>query len=136
MGDQLWTSLITGHRRRRTRLSELRSLTEIGITAHAILEPLKSCPAELPALEAAQMLRRRDFDVAGEKESAGEEAIGWVMRDDLKNGSVVDHKRSLTASKLIADSTPLSGVLDTLKKRQFTFVMIGSELRCSDEGRS
>jgi hypothetical protein len=29
---------------------------------------------------------------------------------------------------LIADSTSLSGVLGTLKKRQFTFVMVGSEI--------
>ena len=92
-------------------------------------QPVKSGSAELPALEAAQMLRRRDFDVAGVKESAEGEVIGWIMRDDLKNGLVLDHKRSLTASELIADLTPLSGVLGTLKKRQFTFVMIGSKIR-------
>src|SRR5262245_9439460 len=129
MGDQLWTSPITGHRRRGTRLSELRSLTETGITAHAILEPLKSCPAEAPALEAARMLRRRDFDVAGIKESPDGPVIAWVRTDELKDEMVRDHGRSLTADELISDATPLSSVLRTLKQRQFAFVLIGSEVR-------
>jgi CBS domain-containing protein len=129
MGYELWTSPITGYRRRGTRLSELRSLTEAGITAHAILEPLKSCPADAPASEAAQILRQRDFDVAGIRESPDGEVIAWVTTDDLKDGLVRDHERPLTANDLISDATPLSAVLSTLKTRRFTFVLIGPEVR-------
>jgi hypothetical protein len=129
MGYQLWTSPITGCRRKGTRLSELRSLTEAGITAHAILEPFTSCPAGAPAPEAAQMLRRRDFDVAGVKESPDGEVSAWVTTDDLEDGLVQDHKRPLTANDLISDATPLSAVLSTLKERRFSFVLIGPEVR-------
>lgn len=97
MGHELWTSPITGYRRRGTRFSELRSLTEGGITVHAILEPLKSCPADAPASEAARMLRQRDFDVAGMKEEPEGKVVAWVMRNELKCGLVRDHARCLTA---------------------------------------
>jgi hypothetical protein len=129
MGYQLWTSPITGYRRKGTRLSELRSLTEAGITAHTIVEPLKSCPADAPASKAAQMLRRRGFDVAGIKENPESQVVTWVRTNELKDGLVRDHERVLIADDLISDATPLSEVMKNLKTRDFTFVLIGSEVR-------
>jgi hypothetical protein len=129
MGYELWTSPITGYRRKGTRLSELRSLTEAGITAHAILEPLKSCPVDTPASEAARMLRQRDFDVAGVKKDPGGKVISWVTAKELNDGLVRDHMRSLTADDLISDATPLSAVLKVFKKQHFAFVLIGPEVR-------
>ena len=125
MGYELWTSPITGYRRRGTRLAELRSLIEDGITAHAILEPLVSCPANAPAGEAAQMLRQRDFDVAGVKHQRDGPVIGWVARESLKQGRVADNSQTISTDSLISDATPLPAVLKVLKQRPYTFVLIG-----------
>ena len=65
MGYELWTSPITGYRRRGTRLAELRALLASGITAHAILEPLRWCPADAPSADIQSALRQKGFDVAG-----------------------------------------------------------------------
>ena len=65
MGYQLWTSPITGYRRRGTRLAELHAVLGSQITARVIFEPLQSCPANAPAWEMFRALGQRDFDVAG-----------------------------------------------------------------------
>src|SRR5688572_29888621 len=125
MGHELWTSPITGYRRRGTRLAELRSLLGSGIAAHAILEPLQSCPAEALASEMAQALAQRDFDIAGVQSERTSPVIGYVARESLKNGVVRDHLRPLTADLLISDSTPLPTLLSVLKGRPHGFVLIG-----------
>src|SRR5437867_6608161 len=115
MGYQLRTSPITGYRRRGTRLSELRSLIDSGITVHAILEPLQSCPAEAPAQEMSRLLLERDFDLAGVQTQEGGPVIGFVTRESLKAGMVRDHMTTLSAEHLISDATPLPTVLSALK---------------------
>ncbi len=129
MGDQLWTSPITGYRRKGTRLEELRSVLGSSITARAILEPLKSCSAEAFAVEMAQALKQRDFDVAGVKDREDGPVIGFVTRESLRNGTVSNHAQPLTANLLISDSTPLPTVLSVLKGRQHCFVLIGPEVK-------
>jgi hypothetical protein len=129
MGHQLWTSPITGYRRRGTRLAELRALLGAGITAHAILEPLQSCLATASATEMAEVLTRRDFDVAGVRENPEGPVIGFVARDSLGGGTVRDHLQRLTSECLLSDATPLSGVLTTLKERERSFVLIGTSVR-------
>lgn len=129
MADQLWTSPITGYRRRGTRLSELRSLLGSGITAHAILEPLQSCPADASAEDMSRILSRRDFDVAGVQFQPQGSVVGFVARQSLKKGVVKDHIQPLTADQLISEATPLPSVLAFLKVRQYAFVLIGSDVR-------
>jgi len=129
MGYQLWTSPITGYRRKGTRLAELRSLIGSGITAHAVLEPLQSCPADASASKMAKILRQRDFDVAGVQSQQDGAVIGFVTRQSLTNGKVRDHMRPMTADQLISDSTPLPSLLSVLKTRQHTFVLIGPGVR-------
>src|SRR3989442_1622063 len=129
MGHQLWTSPITGYRRRGTRLAELRSLLGSGITAHAILEPLQSCSEAAPAAEIARILGQRDFDVAGVQSKRDGPVIGFVAREALRTGTVKDHLQALTAEQLISDATPLPSVLAVLKVRPHSFVLIGPEVR-------
>ncbi len=102
MGYQLWLSPITGYRRRGTRLSEFRSLLGLGITAHAILEPLQSCPGDASAQEMERILRRRDFDVAGVQTHPDEPVIGFVERESLRKGTV----KVCIPVKMNADSNP------------------------------
>jgi hypothetical protein len=58
----LWVSKRTGRRRTGTRVSELRSLFETGITARAIEEELQSCASSDSAREIAEKMRLLDFD--------------------------------------------------------------------------
>lgn len=128
MGHQLWTSPITGYRRRGTRLAEMRKLFEGGITARAVLEPLKSCPAEADAVEMAQILRARDFDVAGVQAHREGPVIGFVATESLQRGLVRDHVQQMTAEHLISDATPLASLLSILKTKERTFVLMGPQV--------
>jgi len=128
VGYELWTSPITGYRRKGTRLAELRTLIDDGITAHAILEPLKSVNVNAPAGEAAEALKRRDFDVAGVKGEAHEPVVNWVLTDSLKGGHVRDHMQPISTDHLVSDATPLPTLLGVLKKKPYTFVLIGPDV--------
>lgn len=128
MAYQLWTSPVTGYRRTRTRLQELRHLFEDGITAQAILEPLQSCPSEANAVEIAQLLNNRDWDVAGVQEESGGEVIGFVFRDSLKTGIVRSHLQKMTSEHLISDSTPLANLLSIFRARERAFVLVGQNV--------
>lgn len=129
MGHQLWTSPVTGYRRKGTRLAELRSLLGAGITARAILEPLQSSPADASAEEMAQILRKRDFDLAGVQTVRHGPVVGFVTRESLRGGVVTDHVRSITAEHLISDATPLANLLSVLRAREYAFVLVGPEVR-------
>jgi hypothetical protein len=129
MGHALWTSPITGYRRKGTRFAELRDLIEAGITAHAILEPLQSCWTEAPAQEMARLLETRDFDLAGVQAEKDAPVIGFVERQSLKDGVVSDYMEPLSAEHLISDATPLLGTLSVLKARQHAFVLVGPEVK-------
>ncbi len=129
MGHQLWTSPITGYRRRGTSLAELRGLFEKGITVHSILEPLLSCPFEADALEMVKILSARGFDVAGVQRRQEGGVIGYVFREELCSGIVFDHVRPIDAEILISDGTPLAGLFSVLKARERVFVLIGTDVR-------
>lgn len=49
MGYELWTSPITGYRRKGTRFSELRAVIGAGVQARSIFEPLQCCPRSVTA---------------------------------------------------------------------------------------
>lgn len=129
MGYQLWTSPITGYRRRGTRLSELRALVDVGITARHILEPLQSCPADASATDMGELLGQREFDVAGVKASEDGPVFGFVTRESLTTGAVRDHVALLTPEQLLAESTPVPIVLSVLKSRQRMFVLVGPDVK-------
>lgn len=129
MGYQLWTSPVTGYRRRGTRLSELRALVSAGITVDTILEPLQSCPAHADATDIASLLRVRDFDVAGVQNSQNEAVIGFVDRESLQSGQVKDHMQQLDVRHLVSAQTPLQAMMNVLKDRPFAFVLVGSQVR-------
>ncbi|HEV7163969.1 MAG TPA: hypothetical protein VGO35_01090 [Gammaproteobacteria bacterium] len=129
MGFQLWTSPITGYRRKGTRISELRALVGSGITAMAVLEPLQSCINTISASEVAPALRRREFDVAGIKESGTGPVKGFVRTSELTSGAVQDHFHPFEAQHLVSEAIPLHELLSALKTKTHVFVLIGSEVR-------
>jgi len=123
MAYKLWISPITGHRRIGTRLSDVRSLFDRGITTGAIFELLKSCPVHASAREIKKLLAKRGFDVAGVMESKDGIVIGYVQRSDLETGSVRDHIKMFEPDLLIADSAPIPELFDLLNNKEFLFVL-------------
>jgi hypothetical protein len=126
---QLWTSSITGYRRKGTRLSELRALLGSSITAHAILEPLQSCPADASATEMARILANKDFDFAGVQSERDGPVVGYVVTAALTGGVVREHLQPMTAEHLVSETIPLASLLSVLKERKHVFVLVGSEVR-------
>jgi len=129
MGHQLWTSPITGYRRKGTRISELRSLLGSGITALAILEPLKSCRSSEAAVNMASELQRREFDVAGVKDDEKAPVKGFVITSELTDGTIQDHIHACEPQHLVSEAIPLHELLSVLKTRTYVFVVLGSEIR-------
>jgi hypothetical protein len=128
MGYELWTSPTTGYRRRGTRLADLNAAFGKSVCASAIVEPLKSCPADAPAEEMGQILHKRDFDIAGVRTSECAPVTGFVRRIDLTHGLIKDHLRILDAEKVIDESITIQPLLDVLEDRSFVFVRINDEI--------
>lgn len=129
MGYQLWTSPITGYRRKGTRLSELRSVLAARIGARTILEPIQCCPIDAPATEMRDLLGERGFDVAGVMDDPTGPVIGFVISKELSEGTVGNHKKPLNAEHLVSDATPIADLLRVLRAKERAFVLIGPEVK-------
>ena len=129
MGYQLWTSPITGYRRKGTRLSDLRSVLAAGIGARTILEPIQCCPMNAPATEMRELLKVRGFDVAGVMKDQKGPVIGFVIANELLERTVESHTKLLNAEHLISDATPIGDMLRVLRARERAFVLVGPEVK-------
>ncbi len=123
MAYQLWTSPVTGYRRIGTKLSDVRSLFDKGITASSIFEPLKSSPADANAQEIRETLLQLDFNVVGVMESKNGQVIGYVQRSDLTSDIVRKHLKLITPEILIADSTPIPELFALFCENKFSFIL-------------
>jgi len=128
MGYQLWTSPVTGYRRRGTRLADFREGFGNTIKAQAIFEPLQSCPFDAYALEMYDHLETREFDIAGVKRSANEPVIGYVRREKLTSGLVGDHVEVITHHDYVNESISIDPLLTLLRDRTFVFVGVENQI--------
>ena len=128
MGYELWTSRITGYGRTGTRVSELRGLFEVAITARIIQEPLKACFYNDEALIVGEELRRLGFDITGIKRDENSKIEGYVKGADLTTGRCSQYVNPISPLDLIAESTPLIKVLDVLREKMHVFVLVGDEV--------
>lgn len=128
MGYQLWTSPVTGYRRRGTRLIDFNAALGQKILVSSIFEPLKSCPADAPADEMKRTLQARDFDIAGVKVAEDSEVIGFIQREQLVSGVVRDHLLPISPDSVIDDTTTIHALLEQLKERPFVFVRVDGRL--------
>jgi len=124
MAYQLWTSPVTGYRRKGTRAKEIRNLFE-NVTIRSVYEPLRACRLEEDAIEIAELLRKRHFDVVGVKEP--ERPITLFVRANTlnKGGTVRDHAENIAVEDLISDATPLAKMFSLLGSRHYFFVLVG-----------
>jgi len=128
MGSQLWTSSITGYRRKGTRFSELRAVLAAGVVARAIMEPLRSCAIDADALDIKQILEKRGFDRAGVKIINEGSVIGYVERNRLLRGAVKDFVQPVSTEFLVSDATPINVLLSVLGRKEYLFVLVGAEI--------
>jgi hypothetical protein len=76
----------------------------------------------------AQILHRRDFDIAGVRISECAPIAGFVRQIDLTHGLVKDHLKILDAENVIDESTSIQPLLDVLKDKSFVFVRINNQI--------
>lgn len=122
MGNELWTSPVTGYRRRGTRLSDFNQVFGRRILAADICEPLKCCAAGAPAVEIRAELERLDFTIAGVRELELGPVIGFVESSALSCGDVRDHLHDLSVVSIIPQATDVVAVLEMLLDRPFVYV--------------
>lgn len=125
MGYQLWTSPVTGHRRRGTRFAEVQQLFERGLTLASIYEPLRCCRTGDMAEHVRAELERLDFDIIGVGDPDTGKAIGWLERDSLQVGSCEQYVQRFEPDHLLADSTPLLKAIPVLAIQRWAFVVAG-----------
>jgi len=128
MGHQLWVSPVTGCRRKGTRFSALREIFVENITARSIYEPLLCCPADARAEEVGRALTLRGFDVAGVRDSASNEVIGYILTDELGDGRIQEYVQPVTTDLLVSDSTAIAEIFSVLTNREFAFVLSGQQI--------
>ncbi len=128
MSYQLWTSHVTGYRRKGTKFSALKDIFIDNVTAKSIYEPLLCCPANSGAEDAKVALKIREFDVAGVKETEGGDITGYVVTDELAEGDLSLYVKKIDSELLISDSTPIAEIFSVLNNRNFAFVIYGKHI--------
>ncbi len=128
MGYQLWTSPITGYRRRGTRFESVKQLFMDHITAQCIYEPLLSCPINSESNHAKEALVVRDFDVAGVKEKEDGPVLGYVFTKDIGEGEFKNYVNPIGIDIVISDSTPVASIINILDANEFVFVIAENKI--------
>ncbi|MFJ5763655.1 hypothetical protein ACIQAA_32120 [Neobacillus sp. NPDC093182] len=104
----------------------LRSLFEKNITVNSISEVLASCNVSDQAKQIRDQMVSKDYDVIGVEENGW--VIGYVLRDDLKEGTCKEYFRSFSPSDLVSDSTPLLQTLFIFKNTERLFIIEGNRI--------
>jgi hypothetical protein len=129
MGYELWTSPVTGYRRKGTRLSELRAAVAAGVLASAIFEPIQCCPINAPSEEMGRRLERRGFDVAGVQQEQEGPVVGFVRREQLTGGTVRKHLAQIPGEDLVSDAAGIGDILLILGTKPHVFVVAGAGIK-------
>jgi len=101
---------------------DLREFTLKRITAQHIAESLTSFDTAADAHTTQLVLEQHNFDVAGARENG--QVIGYIIRSDLSDGTVGDHRIDFTEGDILAASTPLVDVLRQIRDSERTFVEV------------
>lgn len=124
MGNKMWTSKITGYRRRGTRLVDINHLLLKRITVEEVYEPLLSLGFQEAASDARAELQKRDFDVAGAKANEEDAVVNYVETSSLvtATGVVEDYIRAIEEVLIVEKSLDLTGAIGRLRVRGYVFV--------------
>lgn len=104
----------------------LRSLYEQNITVNSISETMDTCNLHDDAEMIQSMMVIKDYDVLGVEENGI--VIGYVVRNELKEGSCKEYYRSFSPTELVSESTPLIDTLFFLKEIDRIFILEGNRV--------
>ena len=99
---------------------DLHRLFEQSITVRDIAEPLASFDHDYPAEKARQFMATRGFDVVGVRREGSIE--GYILREDLKGGSVGDYLQTLKDDDILREDDPLLAALASLESRRWILI--------------
>ncbi|WP_454695097.1 hypothetical protein [Achromobacter aegrifaciens] len=122
MGYQLWTSPITGYRRRGTRLKDYHDELGEKISVTAIYEPLQSCSRFAASVEIRAELVKRDFDIVGVRENEFGLLLGFARQSCLESGVVGDHTENIPVEALVGAENSVRSLLDVFLTKSYAFV--------------
>ncbi|PLS09610.1 hypothetical protein [Neobacillus cucumis] len=104
----------------------LRSIYEQNITVNSIAETMDTCHLKDDAYVIKEMMLNKDYDVLGVEDSGV--VIGYVVRDELKEGTCQDYYRSFSPTELVSESTPLLQTLFIFKEIDRIFILEGNRI--------
>ncbi|ASJ72110.1 hypothetical protein [Granulosicoccus antarcticus] len=129
MGYELWTSPVTGIRRRGSKLVELRRHFEDAITVEAIYEPIQACEVDMPTKALSEILEKRGFDICGVRYPGSDEIHNYVTAESLTSAThVSDCIQIIASNTVISETTAIADCLHFLADMQWKFVLVGTSI--------
>lgn len=117
------------HTQQRDKVSSyknLRSLYEQNITVNSISETMETCNLNDAAEMIQSMMGIKDYDVMGIEDNGI--VIGYVVRNELKEGLCQKYYRSFSPTDLVSESTPLIDTLFFFKETERIFILEGNRV--------
>lgn len=107
---------------KQTTYDSIRRILTRGFTVQDIAEPLASFDDHVDAAGVRQYLERLQFEVVGVRVEG--RVVGYVHRDDLKEGTCRDFMRPFSDEDVIPETENLAEVIVRLSHRSFVFVSL------------
>jgi hypothetical protein len=105
---------------------DLRSLYEQNITVNSISETMDTCNLNDDANIIKNMMDVKDYDVMGVEDNGI--VIGYVVRNELKEGICKEYYRIFSTTELVSESTPLLHTLFIFKEKERIFILEGNRV--------
>jgi hypothetical protein len=100
---------------------KLRIIYEKNLGVDLLAEDIYTCSHDDNALTVKGEMSERDFDIYGVEENG--KVIGYVLKEELSEGTIQDFYRPFLSADLISDSTSLIELLEILKNRKYLFIL-------------
>jgi hypothetical protein len=110
----------------RYSLHDLHELFTRSITVRHIAEPFVSFDGSRSATEVKTFMDAKDFDVVGVRHDGL--VVGFVQRQDLKNGCLDDHMLKFEPAFLLEDCAPIINALDLLTTSPHVLVLAMAQI--------
>lgn len=120
-------TFIPAHKRDKvSSYKNLRSLYEKNITVYSISETMDTCHLHDDAEMIKNIMVSKDYDVMGVEDNGI--VIGYVVRNELKEGICQQYYRRFSPTELVSDSTPLIVTLFIFKETDRIFILEGNRV--------
>jgi hypothetical protein len=120
------TFIPTQQRDKVSSYKNLRSLYEKNITVNSISETMDTCHLHDDAEMIKNIMVIKDYDVMGVEDNRI--VIGYVVRNELKEGICHEYYRRFSPTELVSESTPLIDTLFILKEIDRIFILEGNRV--------